>query len=194
MSIYISSAQGRSQMLSMAPRSLYKGAWVWGAGKKWAVNMRYLHRKFLTLLILWQKLLVLFDEMMVVAAWDPSALPGRRCLASALMSHAPSWHHLQDSPSHLQDSPGTVSAITTLVALECPTYSWHVWASLEPGTELILNKCLADERINGACFPSASSIDWLMPSHQDSAHTSSYLPVSHLGALAHPLLPLWSFP
>lgn len=107
-SIYMLSAQGRCQLLSIVPRDLYMGVW-WGTGEKGAVYMHYLHMKFLASVVLWQKLLVILAEMMVTAwklPWGPSVLPGRRCLCSVLIPHARST---PQTPLHLEDSPGTVS-------------------------------------------------------------------------------------
>lgn len=176
------SAQGRCQLLSVVPRGLYIGVWVWGAGEKGAVYMYYLQRKCLASIVLWQKLLVILAKMMVAAwklPWGPSMLPGRRFLSSVLMPHARSWCHLHPHKhrSILKTAQALSRAIITLVTRECP-YSLHVWASPEPSTGLIPNKYLSNERINGWLFfllllPLSHSP--LCIKMQLTSHTSSYL-------------------
>lgn len=112
-SIYMLSAHRRTQLLSVASRGQHLGVWVWGAKEKGAVNMQYLHRKVLAPVVLWQKLLVVLVEIIVVARVlprGPPALLGRRDLASALMITSctgPSSH--VQTLSCLKHIPGSIS-------------------------------------------------------------------------------------
>lgn len=124
-SIYMLSAHGRTRLLSVAPGGQHMGVWAWGAEENGAVNMQYLHRKVLAPVVLWQKLLVVLGEIILVA-WvlsrGPSALLGRRSLAGALMTSsctAPSSH--VRTPSCLTHIPGITS---------CHHQPCHTWAPL----------------------------------------------------------------